>query len=169
MKRIGGEDSGADSWLETPIGWLRLRGGEAGLRRIDFCETRGASHAGHPLLDAWAERLAGYFAGRYALFDLSLDLRGTTFQLRVWRALRAVPFAATATYGEIARSLGRPGAGRAVGQANHRNPLPIVVPCHRVVGADGALTGYGGGMWRKEWLLAHERRLAGMFDKTAKP
>ena len=104
-------------------------------------------------------QLAAYFAGELTAFDLPLAPRGTPFQERVWRALREIPYGATLSYGELARRLGDPRATRAVGAANGRNPLSIVVPCHRVVGADGSLTGFGGGIARKRWLLAHEGAL----------
>jgi len=108
-----------------------------------------------------AERqLAAYFAGESVAFDLPLRPRGTAFQRGVWDALRAIPFGERVGYGELARRLGRPGAGRAVGHANARNPIAVVVPCHRVVGAGGGLTGYAGGLDRKRWLLDHEARHA---------
>jgi len=105
---------------------------------------------------AAAEQLDAYFAGDLRCFDLTLRPTGTTFQRAVWEQLRQIPYGEVVAYGEIARRLGRPSASRAVGAANGRNPLAVVVPCHRVIGADGSLTGYGGGLWRKRWLLAHE-------------
>lgn len=100
-----------------------------------------------------------YFAGRLDALDaLPVELYGSTFQRAVWSALREIPCGSTRSYGDIARRIGQPSAARAVGLANRSNPVAIVVPCHRVIGADGSLTGYGGGLWRKEWLLAHERR-----------
>jgi methylated-DNA-[protein]-cysteine S-methyltransferase len=105
-------------------------------------------------------QLAEYFEGTRSVFDLPVRLEGTPFQLEVWAALRRIPFGTVATYGEIARKLGRPEAARAVGAANGRNPISIVVPCHRLVGAGGGLTGYGWGIDRKRWLLDHEREIA---------
>ena len=105
-------------------------------------------------------QLAAYFTGELTEFDLELRLEGTEFQRRVWSALLSVPFAATVSYGQLAATAGRPGAARAVGMAVGRNPVGIVVPCHRVVGADGSLTGYGGGLDRKRWLLGHEAAVA---------
>ena len=99
-----------------------------------------------------------YFKGQRKQFFLNLKPRGTDFQKAVWQQLEKIPFGDTASYGEIARSLGRPSASRAVGSANGKNPIAIIIPCHRVIGSDGRLTGYGGGLWRKEWLLTHERR-----------
>jgi len=112
-------------------------------------------------------QLDAYFTGSRHQFTLSLDLRGTDFQRRVWQLLCQIPYGETRSYGEIARSLGRPGASRAVGRANGTNPVAIVVPCHRVIGADGSLTGYGGGLARKQALLDLEARvLAGKSDSS---
>jgi methylated-DNA-[protein]-cysteine S-methyltransferase len=108
------------------------------------------------ILQRTRAQLDDYFAGRTTTFDLPLGASGTPFQTQVWNALRAIPFGETVSYGEIARRLGDPKAMRAVGAANGRNPIPIIVPCHRVIGANGSLTGFGGGIDRKRWLLAHE-------------
>jgi methylated-DNA-[protein]-cysteine S-methyltransferase len=109
------------------------------------------------VLERTAEQLAEYFAGERREFDLPLAARGTGFQEIVWRALLAIPFGETRSYGEIAKAIGRPSASRAVGAANGRNPISIIIPCHRVIGSTGELTGYGGGMDNKRWLLEHER------------
>jgi methylated-DNA-[protein]-cysteine S-methyltransferase len=101
-------------------------------------------------------QLEEYFAGSRREFDLTLHLEGTPFQRRVWAALREIPYGATLSYGELARRIDKPKASRAVGLANGRNPISILVPCHRVIGTNGSLTGYGGGLDRKRWLLAHE-------------
>ena len=114
-----------------------------------------------PVVGDARAQLAAYFAGERTAFDLPLAIRGTPFNLRVWAELRGIPYGETASYADVARRLGRPGAARAVGAANARNPIPIIVPCHRVVGADGSLTGFGGGIERKRWLLAHEARVGG--------
>lgn len=103
------------------------------------------------------QQLSAYFAGRLTEFDLPLQLRGTPFQQRVWEALQTIPYGTVLSYGELANKIGQPNASRAVGLANGRNPVSIVVPCHRVIGANGKLTGYGGGIERKQWLLNHER------------
>lgn len=105
-------------------------------------------------------QLEEYFAGERTTFDVPLLMQGTPFQRRVWEALRTVPFGETRSYGDIARQTGRPTAVRAVGRANGRNPIAILVPCHRVIGADGSLTGFGGGLPRKQWLLQHEEAVA---------
>ena len=107
-------------------------------------------------LAATALQLSEYFAGTRRQFDLPLRLEGTIFQRRVWRELTEIPYGETWSYGQLATRIGKPGASRAVGLANGRNPISILVPCHRVIGANGSLTGYGGGLVRKQWLLAHE-------------
>ncbi len=147
------------SWQPEPLFPIWIEAGESGLRRLSFdpltpCEEAPAP--GHPLLREAVRQLEEYFAGRRRRFDLPLDLRGTPFQLRVWELLQGIPYGETRSYGELAQDLGRPGAARAVGAANGANPLAIVVPCHRVIGAGGALTGYGGGIERKRFLLELE-------------
>ena len=112
-----------------------------------------------PLLQEACRQLEAYFRGTLQVFDLPIRLKGTDFRLRCWEALRTIPYGETISYGEQARRIGAPKAIRAVGGANHHNPISIVVPCHRVIGADGTLTGYGGGLNVKAWLLEHERRL----------
>ena len=139
----------------SPLGPLTLVASEDGLSTVCF-GSGGSTSTTDPLLSAAATQLEEYFAARRRAFDLPLDLRGTQFQLRAWRALAAIPYGTTVSYGEQARRLGVPRAARAVGAANGSNPLAIVLPCHRVVGASGALTGYGGGLEAKRWLLAHE-------------
>ena len=111
-------------------------------------------------LGAAAAQLSKYFAGRLTSFDLPVTMAGTAFQRLVWSALRDIPYGSTISYGELAALIGRPSAARAVGLANGRNPISIIVPCHRVVGSDGSLTGYGGGLERKRYLLGLERRVA---------
>ncbi|MBK6486937.1 MAG: methylated-DNA--[protein]-cysteine S-methyltransferase [Gemmatimonadetes bacterium] len=108
-------------------------------------------------------QLNEYFEGRRVTFEIPLAPDGTEFQRRVWMALRDIPFAQTVSYGDIAREIGNPKGVRAVGLANGRNPISIIVPCHRVIGSNGSLTGYGGGLDRKQWLLAHEARTAGLL------
>jgi len=148
--------------IDTPIGPYTLAASAEGLTHV---AQRGAASLppgaeapdAKPHLDAAERALAEYFAGgRRDFRDLPLAPVGTAFQRRVWNALLAIPFGETRSYSEVALQIGREGAARAVGMANHHNPLAIVVPCHRVVGADGALTGYAGGLDRKRWLLAHE-------------
>jgi methylated-DNA-[protein]-cysteine S-methyltransferase len=155
--------------MSTPVGALKLVAGDKGLVAIlwpndDPSRVRLgplAERADHPVLVEAERQLAAYFAGQRERFDLPLDFRGTDFQKSVWAALLAIPFGETRSYAAIARAIGRPSAVRAVGAANGRNPISIVAPCHRVIGADGSLTGFAGGIEAKRWLLAMEnRRLA---------
>jgi methylated-DNA-[protein]-cysteine S-methyltransferase len=117
-----------------------------------------------PPLDEARRQLEAYFAGELREFDLPLAPEGSEFQLRVWEQLRAIPYGETISYGELARRVGDPAAARAVGLANGRNPLPVIVPCHRVIGADGALTGFGGGLERKRRLLELEAGVASLLS-----
>src|SRR5207244_3908934 len=110
------------------------------------------------------EQLEAYFCGALSRFDVRTDAVGSPFQLAVWNALRAIPYGETRAYGQIAKAVGQPRSARAVGLANNQNPIAIVVPCHRVIGADGSLTGYGGGMPRKKWLLQLESRFKGQVE-----
>jgi methylated-DNA-[protein]-cysteine S-methyltransferase len=143
--------------VSSPVGWLTLVASEQGLCAVNWGSAGRKRQPQHPVLQAAATQLEEYFAGTRRTFDLQLDLRGTPFQVRTWSALAEIPYGTTVSYGEQARRLGVPRAVRAVGAANGSNPLPIVLPCHRVIGANGALTGYGGGLDVKQWLLAHER------------
>ncbi len=147
----------AQTAVSSPVGWLTLVASEQGLCAVNWGSTGRKRQLQHPVLQAAARQLEEYFAGTRRVFDLPLDLRGTLFQVRTWTALAEIPYGTTVSYGEQARRLGVPRAVRAVGAANGSNPLPIVLPCHRVIGANGALTGYGGGLDVKQWLLAHER------------
>jgi methylated-DNA-[protein]-cysteine S-methyltransferase len=142
--------------VDTPIGPLGLVASEHGLIRVLWPGEPGAGGS-ETVLAAAAEQLREYFAGTRETFDLPLELDGTEFQRRAWLALAEIPYGMTRSYGEQARRLGVPRAARAVGAANGANPLPIVLPCHRLVGADGSLTGFGGGLDVKRWLLQHER------------
>lgn len=142
----------------SPVGLLRLAAREEGLCRIEFLrDSAPGKDRPHALLGEAARQLDEYFAGQRRTFDLPLCPSGTAFQRQVWQALRAIPYGETRSYAQIAAAVGRPRACRAVGMANHRNPLPIVVPCHRVIGAGGALTGYAGGLEIKKQLLALEQ------------
>lgn len=148
--------------LFTPVGRLLVAGDEEGLRRISFqsgfnpVEPAGEwRRSEEPFREASAQ-LEAYFAGELRKFDLALTPEGTPFQREVWSALTNIPYGETVSYGELARRLGRPNASRAVGAANGRNPIPIVIPCHRVIGADGSLTGFGGGLSIKRRLLELE-------------
>jgi methylated-DNA-[protein]-cysteine S-methyltransferase len=148
--------------VDTPVGPLTLVASDAGLRRVLFAgQAPPPGAANGRVLDEAARQLREWFAGERTAFDLPLDLDGATaFQRRAWLALAEVPYGTTRSYGAQARVLGAPRAARAVGAANARNPLPIVLPCHRLVGADGALTGFAGGLDVKRALLAHEAATA---------
>lgn len=156
------------SHLSSPVGRLKLVAGDAGLVAILWEEDDPArvrlgamrEQPDHAVLAETSRQLGDYFAGRRQRFTVKLDFRGTDFQKQVWRALLAIPFGETRSYGRIAQELGRPGASRAVGAANGRNPISIIAPCHRVVGSTGALTGFAGGLAAKTFLLEHERRHA---------
>ncbi len=145
--------------MATEIGPLTLRAEGGALTAVEFgpisSPAQGPGSADPVLVEA-TRQLAAFFAGELEVFDLPLRPSGTTFQLRVWQALRGIPYGETVSYGEVARRIGRPGASRAVGRANGQNPIAIVMPCHRVIGADGTLTGYGGGLDVKRRLLALE-------------
>ena len=151
--------------VESPVGKLKLVSSDAGLAAILWQDDDPArvplgamiEDDGHPVLRETARQLVAYFAGTLRRFSVPLDFRGTHFQKRVWAALLAIPFGETRSYGAIARAIGRPGASRAVGAANGRNPISIIAPCHRVIGANGALTGFAGGLAAKQRLLEMER------------
>lgn len=154
-------------YLAAPIGPLLIAGDEAALRGIWFAEhgraaapQRGWVEAGSGPLAEACQQLDQYFAGRRTSFDLPLAPEGTPFQKAVWRCLRQIPYGATISYGELARRVGKPGAARAVGAANGRNRIPIVIPCHRVIAADGTLGGFRGGLGLKTALLELERKYA---------
>jgi methylated-DNA-[protein]-cysteine S-methyltransferase len=150
-------------YLDSPVGPLLLAGDDCGLRCIEFVESSRSRRPGADWIDDAAAfeqpaaELREYFAGERREFTLRLAPQGTPFQRRVWQELGLIPYGETWSYGELASRIGQPSASRAVGLANGRNPLPIVIPCHRVIGANGSLTGYGGGLPIKQRLLALER------------
>jgi methylated-DNA-[protein]-cysteine S-methyltransferase len=157
--------------LASPIGAVLVAASEQGLCALDFADCRDRMEESlerrfgaftleaDPRLDEISDRIAGYFAGDLdALAGIRTDLGGTPFQARVWAALSRIPPGPTSSYRELATAIGQPSASRAVGAANGRNPVALVIPCHRVIGADGSLTGYAGGIERKRWLLDHEAR-----------
>jgi AraC family transcriptional regulator of adaptative response/methylated-DNA-[protein]-cysteine methyltransferase len=163
-------------WFETPLGAMLALADDNGLALLEFVDRRGLEReieviqhklkrrilpGEHRFLAQIDDELSAYFAGRALTFATPVALSGSPFQRSVWNALLAIPPGATRSYAEIAADIGRDAAVRAVGRANGDNRLCIIVPCHRVIGADGTLTGYGGGLWRKQWLLEHERAHAG--------
>ncbi|MGI9491003.1 MAG: methylated-DNA--[protein]-cysteine S-methyltransferase [Geminicoccaceae bacterium] len=157
----------AFGYLESPIGPLMVAGDEASLHGISFStgrhqlEPRKEWRRDDQLFKDAFEQLKAYFRGELTDFNLSLEFEGTAFQKTVWQALIDIPFGETVSYGALAETIGQPKASRAVGAANGANPLPIVAPCHRVIGANCSLTGFGGGLETKRFLLDHERRIAG--------
>lgn len=150
--------------IESPLGPLLLSSNDAGLREIQFVNGRHSAHVepewqeNAAALKEPVRQLRAYFAGELKDFDLPLAPKGTEFQQNVWAELCSIPYGETISYGELARRIGNPNASRAVGLANGSNPIPIIIPCHRVIGANGKLTGYGGGLPIKEKLLALEKR-----------
>ncbi len=151
--------------IDSPVGPLMLAADDHALRHIEFRDNchpadRRDWHGGdNPILQAAQQQLGEYFAGRRRVFDLPLAPHGTEFQRTVWQALADIPYGNTISYAQLAQRLGNPNGTRAVGAANGRNPLPIVLPCHRVIGADGGLTGFGGGLPTKQFLLRLEGAL----------
>jgi methylated-DNA-[protein]-cysteine S-methyltransferase len=154
------------SRMNSPIGELLLRSDGTCLTGL-FMRPQGVRVNGwtrdEAALKPARQQLEAYFAGELKDFALPFQGRGTDFQQTVWKALCAIPYGETLSYGELARRIGQPTAARAVGLANGQNPISIIVPCHRVIGANGTLTGYGGGLPRKKWLLAHEAAHSGLF------
>jgi methylated-DNA-[protein]-cysteine S-methyltransferase len=150
-----GDSVGEVHTVDTPIGLLLLRAEDGRLSRVEFGAASVAASDARPFPEAEAQ-LHAYFAGELERFELPLAPHGTALQRSVWDALTEIPYGTTTTYSELAARIGRPSACRAVGAANGSNPLPVIVPCHRVIGAAGALTGYGGGLERKRHLLALE-------------
>lgn len=152
--------------VDSPVGHLTLVATDAVLCELSWAgdpkystslATRAEERPDHPILAQAVSELGEYFAGKRRTFDVPVRTMGTEFQQAVWQALRQIPYGQTINYGEQARRIGKPAAVRAVGGANGKNPVGIIVPCHRVIGADGSLTGFGGGMDAKAWLLNHER------------
>jgi methylated-DNA-[protein]-cysteine S-methyltransferase len=152
------------TYLDSPLGALLIAGRDGAVTFIGLPEGRSAVQPASSWRrddGEWAaarRQLAAYFGGALTEFDLALRPEGTAFQQQVWRALRQIPYGETRSYAQLAASIGRPAAVRAVGRANGSNPLAIVIPCHRVIGSNGTLTGYGGGLTAKQWLLDLERR-----------
>jgi methylated-DNA-[protein]-cysteine S-methyltransferase len=145
--------------MDTPVGIMTLASSRKGLSSLEF----GTKIPPDGIVDELANRLficqlIEYFEGTRTTFDFPLDVDGTPFQLAVWRALMQIPYGQTRSYGDIAKSIGKPGAARAVGMANHDNPIAVVIPCHRVIGQNGAMTGYAAGIELKQKLLSIERR-----------
>lgn len=145
-------------YYNSPIGILEIGGTDNDIISVNFLETNpDRVPPASPLLENCIQQLDEYFLHKRQKFELPLMPQGTSFQKRVWGKLQEIPFGTTASYLDIAKRIGDPRAIRAVGGANGKNPIAIIIPCHRVIGANGKLVGYGGGLWRKEWLLRHEQ------------
>ena len=147
------------SYLETPIGILAVKGTASAIKAVFFVETGSEEMASTACTELAAQQLQEYFAGERNQFALNLAPEGTPFQQKVWQQLLTVDYGEMVAYQDIAHALGKPKASRAVGAANGQNPIAVIIPCHRIVGSNGKLTGYAGGIWRKEWLLRHEGSL----------
>jgi methylated-DNA-[protein]-cysteine S-methyltransferase len=157
-----------ETTMKSPVGTLRLVATTRGLREVRWSRERGTGpepdtepaecSKAHAVLERATKQLCEYFDGKRQTFDLPLDPLGTPFQIAAWQTLRTIPYGATRSYGEQAAAMGRPQAARAVGAANGRNPLSIVVPCHRVIGVDGSLVGFAAGLDKKRFLLAFEAK-----------
>jgi len=146
------------TYYKSPLGLIKIVGTQDSILALDFVEEMQPGDDDLPFcVKECAKQIAEYFEGKRKEFFLNLDPHGTKFQKMVWRQLEKIPFGQLVSYGEIARVIGNPKASRAVGSANGKNPIAIIIPCHRVIGSDGNLTGYGGGLWRKEWLIEYER------------
>ncbi|MFH1501632.1 MAG: methylated-DNA--[protein]-cysteine S-methyltransferase [Candidatus Eisenbacteria bacterium] len=143
-------------YFDSPIGLVEIGASDDAVTSLYFVDGRRPRVTGNAVAARAVEQVTAYFTGALREFDLPLELHGTDFQRLVWERLASIPFGETTSYGELAGAIARPAAVRAVGAANGANPISIILPCHRVVGSDGSLTGYGGGLWRKEWLLRHE-------------
>lgn len=145
------------AYLTSPLGSIQIKGDEEGLQRVAFLDEKLPQSENIPeaLTDA-ALQLEEYFAGKRSTFSLKLNRKGTDFQKRVWQQLAKIPFGKTTSYLQMAKDLGDPKVIRAAASANGKNPIAIIIPCHRVIGSDQSMTGYAGGIWRKKWLLEHE-------------
>jgi methylated-DNA-[protein]-cysteine S-methyltransferase len=143
-------------YYDSPIGLIEIAGTSTAVIALNFVEERCREVASHSLVAEAVRQIDQYFGGKRREFDIEMTPEGTDFQQQVWRQLATVPYGCVASYQDIAIGMGRPTAVRAVGAANGRNPIAIMVPCHRIIGKNGHLVGYGSGLWRKEWLLKHE-------------
>lgn len=147
------------AYYNSPIGMVEIVSDENSIIELSFVENTMENNLRNipQVLQSALQQVEEYFIGQRSVFDIPLKAEGTEFQQKVWQSLIEVPYGATACYGDIAGVVGNSKACRAVGGANNKNKIAIVIPCHRIVGADGSLTGYAGGLWRKEWLLKHEK------------
>ncbi|MFL0252199.1 methylated-DNA--[protein]-cysteine S-methyltransferase [Clostridium neuense] len=145
------------AYYESEIGLIKISADEDNVLGLDFVAEKDKEASESELLSETLKELHEYFKGKRKEFNLNLFLDGTDFQKKVWRELMKIPYGKVVTYGEVAKSIGNEKASRAVGNANNKNKIAIIIPCHRVIGVSGKLVGYAGGLWRKEWLLQHEK------------
>ncbi|WP_207670508.1 methylated-DNA--[protein]-cysteine S-methyltransferase [Haloimpatiens lingqiaonensis] len=157
-----------ECYYKSPIGTIEIKGVAKGITSVQFVEKQlknnkyiyeGNNNKVYPVINQCRDQLEEYFNGNRKEFEIDIILKGTSFQNKVWRELMKIPFGVTVSYKYIAEAIGSSKAFRAVGNANNKNPISIIIPCHRVIGANNKLVGYGGGLWRKEWLLNHENKL----------
>lgn len=144
-------------YLNSPIGWIKITADDSTLQGVTFVDEKNKQPNPNKITDECGVQLSEYFTGDRKVFDIPLCQEGTSFQKNVWQKLLSIPFGHLASYGDIAKKMNHPKAVRAVGAANGKNPISIIVPCHRVIGSNGTLTGYAGGIKRKQWLLDHEQ------------
>lgn len=155
------------TYYDSPLGLLELTSNETGISSIHFCdEQRNETTSLNPVLQQCIDQLNDYFEGKRVTFDFPMQQQGTAFQQKVWELLTLIPYGKTISYTELSKQYGDLKAIRAVASANGKNNLAIVVPCHRVIGRNATLTGYAGGLWRKQWLLDHERKYAGGVEQA---
>lgn len=147
------------AYFDSPVGWLRIKAFNDALTELEFVDAAGEDTIITPVVAQTIQELEEYFTGERREFTVRIAPTGTSFQKQVWVALLSIPFGHTISYGRLARVLSNADAIRAVGQANHVNPIAIIIPCHRVIGSDRSLVGYGGGLWKKRWLLQHEQHI----------
>ncbi len=153
------------TYYQSELGWIEITGNDEGVMTVEFAEEKGEADENIPqCMKKCVTQLDEYFKGERKEFSIKLNWEGTDFQIAVWQDLLTIPYGTTKSYIDIARDLGDPNSVRAVGTANGRNKIAIIVPCHRVIGSSGSLTGYAGGVWRKDWLLKHE----GKYSNTEK-
>jgi methylated-DNA-[protein]-cysteine S-methyltransferase len=157
MKEEASADTIYHTWMESPIGYIEIKADDLGLTSVWFCEAKQkGENKPNTITQQCEQELHEYFSGERKVFTIPLNPEGTPFQKRVWKVLQDLRFGQSASYLDISKILGDEKLTRAVGSANGKNPIGIIVPCHRVIGSDGSLTGYAGGMQRKKWLLQHE-------------
>ncbi|MCX6234860.1 MAG: methylated-DNA--[protein]-cysteine S-methyltransferase [Bacteroidetes bacterium] len=151
------------AYYQSPVGMVEISGNQKGIRSLYFVDVVKKNEPVPDALRICMHQIDEYFTRKRKIFELPLNLTGTPFQLKVWKELQKIPFGKTVSYMDLAKQLGDIKSIRAVGSANGKNPVSIIIPCHRVIGSDGSLTGYGGGLWRKKWLLEFEQGMTSLI------